>query len=667
MDHSNSGKETLEGIGNDGELKVGMEVKSDAEAYNLCNNYAFRNGFSLRKGHVRRDASGNIRQRNFVCSKEGFPVDEDLCDVKRCDRLETRTGCKALMRFTVSNGVWVISHINFEHNHELAKPEERQYLRSCRKIFEASGGVDVGRRRMKPLSYLGNDGGGDRNVEFAKKDMGKYLPREKGNMMEPGDVQSLLNYFRRKKCEDPSFFYAVQVNQLNQATNFFWRDGRLKLDYDCFGDVVSFDATFRLNKYNLICAPFVGVNHHWKNVLFGCAFLLDESTNSYVWLFESFLESMGNTQPKTIFTNENEAMSKAIDTVFMKTRHRLSTWHIVKDARRNLANQFANLEFMKYLNKCFYECHDETEFQVLWDDMINKFSLGDHLWLKKVYSLREKWCLVFNSDTFSANIDSVQRSGNIDSVFHQVSTKRLDVISFVQHFEEKTKEMHLDELEDDHFCKHAVPRLQVWSGILKHAVYVYTNKIFNFFEMELLGCMGVRIKEVCKDGEVCIYEAIEEGQQNVCKINYNLSTQDISCSCKLFERMGILCRHALKAFDFNSLTHIPVQYILKRWTKEAKKAIVVSNDKHCLSSNTVKSVQSLRLSELMHMGSNVYNIASLSDSGTKIVKEKLAEAMELLEKDEEIVNRLAHAKKMDSSPSLNAISDIWTMASLSQV
>lgn len=131
--------------------------------------------------------------------------------------------------------------------------------------------------------------------------------------------------------------------------------------------------------------------------------------------------------------------------------------------------------------------------------------------------------------------------------------------------------------------------------------------------------------------------------------------------------MGILCRHALKAFDFNNLTQIPVQYILKRWTKEAKKGIVVSNERHGLSSNTVKSVQSLRLSELMHMGSNVYSIASLSDSGTKIVKEKLAEAMELLEKDEEIVNRLADAKKVDSSPSLNAISDIWTMASLSQV
>ncbi|KAK3219706.1 hypothetical protein Dsin_013676 [Dipteronia sinensis] len=49
--------------------------------------------------------------------------------------------------------------------------------------------------------------------------------------------------------------------------------------------------------YNLINAPFVEVNHHWKNVLIGCAFLIDESTQSFVWLFRSFLKTMGNKPP----------------------------------------------------------------------------------------------------------------------------------------------------------------------------------------------------------------------------------------------------------------------------------------------------------------------------------------------------------------------------------
>ena len=58
------------------------------------------------------------------------------------------------------------------------------------------------------------------------------------------------------------FFYAIQVDQENLMTNFFWRDGRSRIDYNSFGDVICFDTTYRTNKYNIKCAPFVGVNHH---------------------------------------------------------------------------------------------------------------------------------------------------------------------------------------------------------------------------------------------------------------------------------------------------------------------------------------------------------------------------------------------------------------------
>ncbi|CAL9014986.1 unnamed protein product [Prunus brigantina] len=43
------------------------------------------------------------------------------------------------------------------------------------------------------------------------------------------------------------FFYTVQVDQENRMTNFFRRDERSRIDYDCFGDVVVFDTTYRTN------------------------------------------------------------------------------------------------------------------------------------------------------------------------------------------------------------------------------------------------------------------------------------------------------------------------------------------------------------------------------------------------------------------------------------
>jgi hypothetical protein len=51
------------------------------------------------------------------------------------------------------------------------------------------------------------------------------------------------------------------------------------------------------------------------------------------------------------------------------------------------------------------------------------------------------------------------------------------------------------------------------------------------------------------------------------------STMEITCSCRKFERMGILCSHALKAFSLQNVDMIPEKYILKRWTKDARRSV----------------------------------------------------------------------------------------------
>lgn len=71
-------------------------------------------------------------------------------------------------------------------------------------------------------------------------------------MLEVRDVQILINFFERKQAEDRIFFYTVQVDRENQMTNFFWKDKKTIIDYECFGAVVIFDTIYRTNKYNMI-------------------------------------------------------------------------------------------------------------------------------------------------------------------------------------------------------------------------------------------------------------------------------------------------------------------------------------------------------------------------------------------------------------------------------
>ena len=58
--------------------------------------------------------------------------------------------------------------------------------------------------------------------------------------------------------------------------------------YGQFGDVVSFDTTYKINKENWPFAVFVGLNHHREIVTFGAVLLYDETVDSFIWLFETF-------------------------------------------------------------------------------------------------------------------------------------------------------------------------------------------------------------------------------------------------------------------------------------------------------------------------------------------------------------------------------------------
>ena len=153
------------------------------------------------------------------------------------------------------------------------------------------------------------------------------------------DAQTLLEYLKCKKMEDPTFFYTMQIDQENgQIANFFWEDGQSIMDYVCFGDAVSFDTNFQTNKFEMPFAPILGGNHQKHTIIFGAALLFNETIESLVWLFEIFLTAMSGKHPSTIFTDQDAAMAGAIAYVFRNTSHRICLWHIYLNAAKHLGH-----------------------------------------------------------------------------------------------------------------------------------------------------------------------------------------------------------------------------------------------------------------------------------------------------------------------------------------
>jgi zinc finger SWIM domain-containing protein 3 len=108
------------------------------------------------------------------------------------------------------------------------------------------------------------------------------------------------------------------------------------LDYAHFGDVVTFDTTFGTNKEYSPFGVFLGLNQFRETTIFGAALLFDETCDSFVWLFETSLATHNGRQPRTIYTDQDAAMGKAIEKVFMESYHGLCTFHIMQNTVKHL-------------------------------------------------------------------------------------------------------------------------------------------------------------------------------------------------------------------------------------------------------------------------------------------------------------------------------------------
>jgi hypothetical protein len=278
-------------------------------------------GRALKKKRLKDDT---ISQKYIVCSSEGhWKNTESSKDV-------TRTGCNARVQFSVSReGVWTVQKVVLDHNHYLASPNKSHKLRSQRHVIEADKMLishirEAGMKPSQVYEFMKQFYGGAEKVPFSRMDCNNEIGRERNKYLESNDAQTLLEYLKNKQMEDPTFFYAVELDQKDgRIAIFFWADGQSIMDYACFGDAVSFDTTFQTNKFEMPFAPLLGTNHHKQTIIFGAALIFNETIESFVWLFKTFLTAMSGKHPSTIFTDQDAAMAGAVAYVFPNTSHRL--------------------------------------------------------------------------------------------------------------------------------------------------------------------------------------------------------------------------------------------------------------------------------------------------------------------------------------------------------
>ncbi|KAL6646741.1 hypothetical protein ACP70R_015435 [Stipagrostis hirtigluma subsp. patula] len=526
--------------------QVGMEFASKDDAHHFFSFYAMLAGFSVVVTHI-------------------------------------KTNCPVVMVVKEDKGIWKISRLDLDHNHNL-EPETKGKLFSGRKYMTDSekglirtlndNNIET-RKMIAILSYLR---GGITALPYSKKDVSNY--RTKINRQVTGnDMMQSLDFFRERKKQDPTFFYKFDVDDNMMVKNLFWCDASSVKYYADYGDCVSFDTTYMTNKYNLPFAPFVGITGHGHTCLFGCAFLSDETAQTFNWVFETFLEAMGGKHPETIITDQDGAMRSAIQKVFPNTTHRNSLFHIKKKCYDKNIRVFGNKK-----NKGLVEEFEDimnnsltiTEFDRLWKAMIKKFSLEDNNYFRKMWDMRERFVPVYFKYNFCPFLHSTARSEGTNSRFKDNVGPTYSITSFLKEYQRIVDTINDAEENEDKFSSQKRPK-DLWGEyyIEQQAMELYNRNIFRKFQVQLKATSRYTYRTEVAGQEYIVFQRPNHPRKEHRPREYTVlcsnSMTDFSCICGKFQKDGILCAHILKIIIEENLPEIPEKYIIDRWRKKDRK------------------------------------------------------------------------------------------------
>jgi len=123
-------------------------------------------------------------------------------------------------------GNYKVADLILEHNHVLQLPQTSHLMVSQRKIsdlqgFEIETADDAGIRPKLAHELATIQVGGSLNLSYTLRDHKNYLRGKRQREMAYGQAGSMLMYFQEKIAENPSFQYALQMDQEEQIANIF--------------------------------------------------------------------------------------------------------------------------------------------------------------------------------------------------------------------------------------------------------------------------------------------------------------------------------------------------------------------------------------------------------------------------------------------------------------
>ncbi|GJU23163.1 FAR1-related sequence 5-like protein [Tanacetum coccineum] len=417
---------------------------------------------------------------------EGVPKDINIntLDLENSDKQvrNTRhriTGCKARIKVDLHpvSEKYEITKFVSKHNHQMIPKHYKHLTKKQRKMTQAEKMFVVKASTMKlgatrAHNLYSSMKGGAQYVHGTSDDFKNHI-RDVNAFIGESDAQMLINKMENRKKFVPNFTFQYKVEN-SELVAMFWADEVDKCNYKEFGDIISFDATFRTNKYDMVFVPFTGIDNHRKCVTVGSGLLLREDTEAYTWLLRSFMTAH-EKQPTMIVTDQDGAMKLAIEEVLTESKHRLCMWHIMQ----------------KIPAKICKEIYDETDFK----ERFNKIVWN--MFMEPMELMR-----------------TTSRSESENAFFKSFTNYGSTLVNFMMCFESAMERQRYRQEVLDFRTFDLAPKLHTKLKIKIHASKVYTRKTFLLVQKEIVEVVWACQIQECKTKEGCDMVKVRDKREN---------------------------------------------------------------------------------------------------------------------------------------------------------
>ncbi|XP_052625885.1 protein FAR1-RELATED SEQUENCE 5-like [Lactuca sativa] len=500
----------------------GLIFKSLNLPIKMYSKYAEIGGYDVRLSTQSRFDNKIIKKKHVICNHVGKHKKKS-CDtlgtsgVRRKRNSNSRAiGCEAKIIFESVYGTPDYKVFQFDelHNHPLKKRsnlKKGQMSYSEKEFIVHASTSKIGPTMAHKLRATLRGG-----YEFVKPKVVDYknLRRDINRVIGYKNAQMIVNTMNDRRAHYPN--YSFEFNCQDDVLDcMFWADEMEKAYYAEFGDVISFDATFRTNKYRMVFVPFTAINHHKKSVTVGSGLLSNESIESYSWLLKAFLKTHGK-EPTLVLIDQDDAIKQAVENVFhFRKRFLKLVWDI---------NMKPNV------------------FEVKWGLLMKEFNLEDTRWFKDMFTIRDSWIPGYFSDIPMCGLmKTTSRSKSMNSFFNTYSESGNLLLNFMMNYDTAIQKQRSTQRELDKASKKASYKMQTPREIELQASKVEIKaeeKEINC-SCEHFKCMGVLCRHAftimmrCGVKEIPERYILKRWRKDVISRNYHFSSvQSDSGDCE---------------------------------------------------------------------------------------------------------------------------------------